>query len=129
MIQPNLRPISQFDGPDAATRRLSQFEGNVKQALDNIAKQAAPLLKPTNLKDSAYVAGLDELVPCAGTFQVTLPAATFNNAGRSVGVVVRSGTVTVVPVAGLVQGAASDALATVGMRLYVSDGVGWWRAP
>ncbi len=129
MIQPNLRKLANYDGSVDLGRRLGQLEDNVKQAFDNVAKQAAPLLQATNLKDSAYVAAVDELVPCAGTFQLTLPAATFDNAGRSVAVVVRSGTITVVPITGLVQGAASDALATVGLRLYVSDGVGWWRAP
>lgn len=128
-INPGLRQINQFKDGAELSRQLSQHEDFVREALGNVAQQAAPKLRPTQTKTAAYTAALDDLVVAAGTFSVTLPVAKPQNAGREVGVLVKSGTVTVTVVSGLVQGAATDALATVGLRRYVSDGVGWWRAP
>lgn len=125
-IDPKLRRLNDFA---QAERALPQLEQNVADALARVAEQAQPHLTPTNLKTSAYVAGLDETVVARGTFIVTLPIAAAQNAGRCVAVELQSGTVTVVTASGQVQGAASDALSTAGLYCYVSDGVGWWRPP
>lgn len=123
-IDPKFRELHEYGGEDGA-RRVGQLEDNVKAALANIAQQALPLFSPTNLKTSAYTAKLDEHVPCAGTFPVTLPVASSVNQGRHVGVEVKGGTVTVGPATGLVNGAATVSCATVGFYDFVSNGVGW----
>lgn len=68
------------------------------------------------------------LPPTAG-LTLALPEARSVNRGAFVWVSVEgsSGTVTLVAVSGLVQGASSVALTTVGLYCLVSDGVaGWW---
>lgn len=109
------------------TREVIQFEANVAAALKQVEVQAWPKLAPTNLKTADYTAQEDDLVPCAGTFKLTLPVASAQNAGRSIGVIIRSGTVTVLPTSGLVQGGTSDLLGVVGFHIYISDGIGWYR--
>jgi hypothetical protein len=127
----NLRRISQFqqDGSDQQ-RQLSQLEGNVTDAIAEVVVNVAFRLRPTSVKTANYQAQLNDLVICDGTFGVLLPTASKMNAGRAVAVLRKSGTVTVSCATSQVQGAASDALATTGLRVYISDGVGgWWRAP
>lgn len=116
-----------MNGGDDIARQAVQFEANVSKSLTNIANQAQPKLAPTNLKTAAYTALLDELVVCNGTFNLMLPVATPSNQGREIGVIVRAGTVTVITASGLVQGAASDALAGPIKSTYVSTGTDWWR--
>lgn len=127
-LKPNYVSTTNFMEKDPL-RALAQLDGAVSRSFANVEAQALPRLVPTNRKTAAYVAQLDDLVSAAGTFRVTLPVAAPINAGREVGVIVRSGTVTVATASGRVQGGATDVLATVGLRRYVSDGVGWWRAP
>lgn len=124
-LDPRLRRLRQFDD---ATRAVADLEANVGDAFDRVADQVMPKLTPTNLKTAAYAASLDELVVANGTFPVSLPVATATNAGHQIGVLVKGGTVTVTSQSG-VQGGASDALATVGLRRYESTGTDWWRAP
>lgn len=128
-VEPKFRTLRQFDGDDALARRVSHLEDNIERAFMMTAKTAAPLGTATNRKTADYVAKIDELVTCAGTFTLGLPAASAENAGRSVTAIVESGTVTVRAVSGNVQGGSSDALATIGLRRYVSNGTDWWRAP
>lgn len=125
-IDPRMKVLSDFSD---AQRAIPQLEDNVEAAFARVATQASPKLVPTNKKTSAYTAELDDLVVAAGTFNITMPVASAQNAGRRIAIEVQSGTVTVVPTTGQVQGAASDALSTVGRYDYESDGVGWWRAP
>lgn len=127
-----LRTINTFrtDDPDELDRQLGQFEQNVDDAIRGVANVSPSLLRPTNLKRAAYTAAVDELVLCSGTFAVKLPVGSVQNIGRQVGVLVTTaGTITVSSAKGNVQNGASDALATVGLRVYVSDGTNWWRAP
>lgn len=129
-IDPQFRPLSQFDTTgDGLKRGVSQLEQNVRNSIDRIAVQALPKLTATEKKTAAYTAVLDDLVVVAGTFPVTFPVASAQNAGRRIGVEVQSGAATVVPTTGLIQGATSDVLSTAGRYEYESDGVGWWRAP
>ena len=131
MNSQTLKLISAFDTSDPTNleRQLSQAEANTDEAIKSLSSAAMPLLSATDVKTAAYTAKVEELVVCEGTFVLTLPIATKKNVTRYCGVLVRSGTVTVSCVSGNVQGAAADALATNGLRLYVSDGSGWWRAP
>lgn len=130
-IDPKFRQINNFqaDKPAQLEQNLGRLEDDVDLALKRVAAGTAPLFDPTNLKQSAYLAALDELVECAGTFRVTLPVATPANAGRHVGVENKSGTQTVAPVTGLVNGSATYSCATVGFFDFVSNGVGWTVAP
>ena len=61
---------------------------------------------------------------------VILPTANQQNRGRPLAVLRAAGTVVVTAVSSIVQGAASESLATTGLYIYYSDGIGgWWRAP
>lgn len=129
-IDPQFRELNQFhtDKPQELGRQLSQHEDFVAAALKNVADGAFPLFVPTQRKTAAYTAKLDEVVVANGTFTVTLPAPTAQNAGRMVAVLVESGTITVkTSNAALVQGAPSDTLPVAGLFLYESTGVAWWR--
>src|SRR5262249_59440838 len=108
---------------------VSHIEQNVAGALAGIAQQAGPLPSPTNAKTTDYVAVLDDVVVVKASAKIRLPVAQASNQGRSVHIEVQAGTATVIPTTGLVQGTTSDALSTPGRYEYVSDGVGWWRAP
>ncbi len=129
-----LRTLSNFDTEDPAelARQLSQLEQNVDDAVrSTVASSVAPF-QPTSRVTAAYVASIDQLVrvdTVSGNVAVTLPIATVKNAGRTVAIarMSASNTLTVAPVQGTVNGAASLAL-TAAVRLFflVSDGVGWW---
>ncbi len=124
-----MKQLSQFDTTgDGLKRGVSQLEANAKDAFAQTAQQVLGKLSPTNLKTAAYSALLGDMVLASGTFAVTLPVATPQSAGEIVGVVVKSGTITVTSQS-KVQGAASDVLTLAGEYLYVSTGVDWWRAP
>lgn len=132
-IDPKFKIISNFETADADRlgRQLPTLEDNINNALSSVAGQALPRFTPTNLKTAAYVAKLDELVVCAGTFGVTLPVASALNAGRHIAVAVKSGTVTVsvqnAP-SGKVNDAATYTCAADALFDFVSDGVGWRAA-
>jgi hypothetical protein len=121
----NYRP----EDPNSLQRQLSALESAVADAFGDVNITAAYRFVPTSLKHGDWRAQLQDMVLCAGTFHVTLPTATKMNAGRSVAVLVKSGTITVTSVTSEVQGAATDVLGTNGLRVYVSDGGDWWRAP
>lgn len=125
-INPGFRTVVNGTEKDLL-RQVTSFEGNVADALDQISQQAQPRLVPTNLKTTTYTAQEEDLIPAQGTFTITLPVANSQNAGRFIGIVVRSGTITVNALSGQVQGGATDTLSSVGFFLYISDGVGWWR--
>lgn len=128
-IDPKFRTVTSYDtdDQDRLARELSQLEDNIAAAMDRIATTALPKLAPTQLKTSAYAAKLDDLVIASGTFGVVLPVATNQNNGRVVGIVVKSGAITVTSLS-KIQNATSDALSAAGLYLYVSTGVDWWRA-
>lgn len=108
-------------------REVAQLEKNISDSFGRIVDQAWAKLAPTNLKTSQYNAGLDELVTTKGSFVVSLPIATKDNKGRSIGIIVLSGTVSVLSAASLVQAQAIDSIGAINMYLYISDGVNWWR--
>jgi len=126
-IDPKFKTLGSFDDGDTLSRQLVQQENNIDVAFKNTAGSALPKLLPTQTKTAAYNAALDELINAAGTFTVKLPIALPQNAGRVVGIVLTTGTVTVMTASTLVQGAATDVLTAAGAYLYTSDGVGWWR--
>lgn len=125
-----LRKISQFQ-PDGTEQRrqLSQLENDIAEAIEAVIVRAAARFKPTVTQITDFRAGINDLVVCAGTLTVLLPTANKANAGRSVAVLRKSGTVTVTAVTSKIQGSASETLTTNGLRVYVSDGLDWWRAP
>lgn len=127
-IVPGL-PQNTTQGLAEPGRQISVLEDNIRKALTNIANQALPRLKSTNLKVAAYTALLDDLVPCNGTFTITLPVASANNQGRCIAIEVKSGAISVISASGLVQGIATDLVNVAGLYVYVSDGMGWWRFP
>lgn len=127
MIVPSFSKIKDFTGDIA--RKTNELEKAVGTSFDNVASQGQPKLVPTNLKTAAYVASLDDLVVCSGSFSLTLPTANATNAGREVGLVIKSGTITVSSPGCLVQGGDTDAPSVLGRYIYRSDGVGWWRPP
>lgn len=131
MDRPSFREHQNFSVQAAElSRQVGDLEDNVRDALNQTADGALGLLVPTNLKTSAYAAMIGELVVASGTFLVTLPVASPQNAGAIVGVIVTdAGTISVASASGLVQGVATDALSTTGLFLYESNGVGWWRSP
>jgi len=127
-----LRTVGSFDtgSPDKLERQLVEFQQAVDDTVRGLLGKSPKLLVPTNLKTAAYTAQLGELVVCKGTFTLTLPVANTATAGRQCGVLVTAaGTITVKAVTGNVQNAATDALATVGLRIYTSVGGSWWRSP
>lgn len=131
MDRPSFREHQNFSvQPAELSRQVGDLEDNVRDALNQAADGALGLLVPTNLKTAAYSAMLGELVVASGTFLVTLPVASPQNAGAVVGIVVTTaGTISVASASGLVQGVATDALSATGLFLYESNGVGWWRSP
>ncbi len=129
-----LRTVGNFTAKDPTQleRQLSQLEQNVDDALRSTVVAFVPVPQPTNTKTAAYVAALDEMVrvnTAAGSVTIVLPVATPQNAGRGIAVARLSAanTLTVAPVSGTVNGAASLAL-TAAVRLFflLSDGAGWW---
>lgn len=123
------RKVSQFQQDQDMQRELSQLESDVQDAITEITDSMVARFRVVSLQTAMYQARLYDYVPCAGTFTVLLPTANKQNAGRPVAVLRKSGTVTVTAVTSQVQGGAADALATTGLRIYVSDGQDWWRAP
>lgn len=128
--KPQMRKVRQFQNDDDLQRELSQFEQDASDAFDGVGQQMYFRFKATSLKTADCQAKLYDTVRCLGTFKVLLPTATKQNDGRAVAVLVEgAGTITVLSVGSNVQGAASEALATTGMRIYHSNGEDWWRAP
>lgn len=126
-VDAKFRTVGSFDADPALARQIQELEDNTADAFDVVRSQAQPRLNPTQAKTSAYTADLDELVRVTGTFTLRFPVASAINAGRMIGVVVKSATVTVVCASGQVQGSTSDSLTVNGWYLYISDGTGWWR--
>jgi hypothetical protein len=126
-VDPRMREVGNFDADAPLDRQLAQLESNAVNAFEAVKRQASPLLKPTSTQVADYNAKLDELVVTGATMKVRLPAPAAANAGRRVGVLLTTGTVTSSTVDGQVQGASSDALTVPGFYEYVSVGTGWWR--
>lgn len=129
-VDPRFKEVGSFDADAPLDRQLTQLEEHAADAFARVAEQALPRLTPTMRQTKAYTAKLDELVPVGGNaVPVTLPTATSANAGRFVAVEIDGGSASVRSVGCEVQGAQVDELASDGLYLYGSDGVGWWRAP
>lgn len=126
-INPSFQRKQDYSGDIA--RKANELEKAVSDSFAKVAEQGQPKLSPTNLKTAAYTATLDDLVVCSGSFPVYIPTANAANAGREVGLVIKSGTITVSSPGCLVQGGNSDSPSILGRYIYRSDGVGWWRPP
>lgn len=119
--------VGSFDAESPLDRQIQQLEANTSQAFDTVALAALGRLSPTATKTASYATKLGELVVTSGSLTVTLPVSTSRNAGEEIAILRQSGTITVLAASGLVQGAASDSLATTGLFRYTSTGTGWWR--
>ena len=113
-------------------RQLNQFEQNVSDSFVRVGDQFLPRLSPTPNQRANYVAKIGDLVELdssGGNLIVTFPAAAKGTEGVALGLVRLSGsnTITLVPVSGKINGAATVTLSTtVKAYLFVSDGSGWW---
>lgn len=96
---------------------LTDVTVNGAATIGNRFQMAAPV--------TTYTAAAGQMVLANGTFTVTLPAAT---SGTVVDVKnVGSGTITVAPAAGVIDGAASFALSAQYQSItVVADGTNWW---
>lgn len=133
-IDRNFRTIGSFDtdDEDKLSRQLTALEDNAVAAVTAVALSSMPLFAPTNRKTADYIAGLDELVTVdssGGNRAVTLPIAKPANGGHFVAIARTSASnaVTARCASGLINLAATYTVAaSVGLTLFLSDGVGWW---
>ena len=120
----------------AGLAELPEAERALLEQLNSIRLDLARLQAPpvvTELKTSDYLAGEDETVRYApnGASTLLLPKPRIENRGRRVTVLLESvarGALTVQCVGGLVNGAASQAVALVCRIDFVCDGVAGWRS-
>lgn len=129
MPRQNFRKIAQFQNDNDLQRELDALQNDTADAIESTAKQMWFRFKSTSLKTSDYRAKLFDQVRCGATMTVLLPTANKDNDGRAVAVLREAGTITVGSPSSNVQGAASESLTTNGLRVYVSNGEDWWRAP
>src|SRR5882672_9243286 len=114
MIVPSFSKIKDFTGDIA--RKTNELEKAVGTSFDNVANQGQPKLIPTELKFADYVAQVDDLIPCSGTFRVIFPVPSSLIAGRGIGIEIQNTTsaITVIPTQGLIQAATSDIVSGIG---------------
>lgn len=119
-------------------RRLVQFEENVENALAEVEAVSQPL--PKLSADAATVvtgtvqAAWDTTLrvdTSSAAIEVQLPGPSATKDGHSVRIIkTNSGgsALTVRPISGNVQGAATHAPTAIGAHTYVTDGTDWWLA-
>jgi hypothetical protein len=133
VISLKLNPVSDFktDKPDELNRQLSQLEDSHEDALRTLAEKSLTSLTVTSLRRAQLLAKVGELTEVdtsTAVVLVQLPAPSQQNAGRDLVIALSSGSnsVTVKPVAGAINGAASISISGIGATRIYSTGRAWY---
>lgn len=114
------------DDPEQALRYMEQLEQNIAAAFARVEQGFLRKFEVTGLNEASVIAKVGQLVLTKGTLTVTLPVATRDNAGKPVGIVSLSGTVTVnAQTAQNVNGGATTSITGQDMQVFWSLGDQW----
>jgi hypothetical protein len=111
----------------AAKQALIDTEKNASDAVDALAKGSKPAWNPVTTSTN-YQAQLWDLVIVKGDCTILFPAPSIANRGAEIAVITAAPyTITVQPMSGLIDGAASSTPLTYRTRIWISSGEGWHR--
>lgn len=127
MVSPKMRRRSAWPGLSEVVRQaFVDFEAITSEVIERVISWAKP--KWTVVRTSTnYQAQLWDLIVAQEACTILFPSPSTENAGAEIAIIrATAGTVTVLPLTGLVNGSSSVNLTLDRVRYFVSSGEAWF---